>query len=113
LSHHGDDAIGCTAKLGSDGVGFNAEFLDGILHGYICDRVDIAVVDGSAVDELSAGVWDTSGNLIVPGRESVAVHPRYCVAGLGSTLGHDTWRKRQKIEHIAAIQRQFGYRSTR
>ena len=105
LGHHGDDAVGRAAKFRSDRASFDAELLDGVLRGDIGNRVDIAVIDGSAVDEFCTGVGDAAGNLIIPGREAVAVHSRYGVAGLGSALGNNSRRKREKIEHIPAIQR--------
>src|SRR5258708_39834237 len=104
LGHHGDDAVRSTAKFRPDRVSFDAELLYRVLRGDIGNRINIAVIDGAAVDKFCAGVGDAAGDLIIPGREAVAVHARDSVAGLGSTLGNNTRRKGEKIENISPIQ---------
>src|SRR5271170_15530 len=101
LGHHGDHAVRGAAEFRSNRVSFDAELLYRVLRRYIRNRVDVAVVDGAAIDELRPGVRDASRNLIVSSRKSVAVHSRYRIAGLCSTLGHNPWRNGEEVENIS------------
>src|SRR5271168_4291309 len=111
LGHHGHDAVGGAAEFRSDVVALDAELLDRVLRRDITNRVDIAIVDWSAIDKGSAGIGNSSGNCIFG--KTIALHAGYGICCLGSALGYDAGRKLKQVEYIAAIQWQFGDRPAR
>src|SRR3984957_11343199 len=111
LGHHGHDTVGGAAELWSDVVALDAELLDGVLRRDITNRVDIAVVDWSSIDEGRAVIGNSTRNCIF--RKSIALHAGYRVCCLGSALGYDAGGQLKQVEDIAAIQWQFGDRPAR
>ena len=98
-----DDSTGELAPLGTKIVVLHLEFPYGILVGGDQRQVDVADVEGLAVEILRALVTKGSADLIVAKIERIPAHDGAARVPLRN---HGRGQKRQ-VENVAAIQRKF------